>query len=95
MIGDGPVDFIKIDVEGAVESVWAGMRNILARKAPLTVFLEFTPDRYADPEAFLRRIVEHGMALGILHAKGGARSASIAEVMDGAPDLDRMLVITR
>jgi FkbM family methyltransferase len=95
LIGDGPVDFIKIDVEGAEEMVWKGMERIIARNKPLTIFLEFTPDRYRDPAAFLQRILASGFALGQVHPHRGARSASIKEVLDGPVNQDRILTLVR
>ncbi|RAI45030.1 FkbM family methyltransferase [Rhodoplanes roseus] len=41
--GARPVDFIKIDVDGAEPLVFKGMRTLLAQRRPLTVFCEFTP----------------------------------------------------
>jgi FkbM family methyltransferase len=95
LIGDGPVDFIKIDVEGAEEMVWMGMERIIARNKPLAIFLEFTPDRYSDPVAFLKAMLASGFELGQVHPRHGVRSASINEVLDGPVNQDRILTLVR
>jgi FkbM family methyltransferase len=57
------VDFVKIDVEGAEEKVWQGMRETLRRNPDITVLMEFNVGRYADPRAFLRDIQASGFPL--------------------------------
>jgi FkbM family methyltransferase len=50
------VDLVKIDVEGFEPYAYAGMRQLVAASPELTLFLEFTPKAYADPEGFFRDI---------------------------------------
>lgn len=95
MLGDSPVDLIKIDVEGAEERLWDGMQGILARGAPLTIFLEFTPDRYADPAAFLDRIAAAGFTFARITEKAGVVATSRAEILAQPGNHDQMLVLTR
>lgn len=95
LIGDGPVDFIKIDVEGAEENVWAGMTRVIARNKPLSIILEFTPARYQDPEAFLRHILSGGFALGVIHPTNGIIAATVETILAGPAHIDRMLVLAR
>jgi FkbM family methyltransferase len=38
-----PIDFIKIDVDGAEAKVLHGMQRLIAQPRPLTIFCEFTP----------------------------------------------------
>ncbi|MGB3929448.1 MAG: FkbM family methyltransferase [Sphingobium sp.] len=95
ILGDAPVDLIKIDVEGAEERLWDGMRGILARGAPLTIFLEFTPDRYADPAAFLNRIAAAGFALARITERDGVVATSRAEILAAPGNRDQMLVLIR
>lgn len=49
------MDFIKIDVEGAEEEVWAGMQRMWRRHRPVTL-LEFRWDRYENPVEFADRL---------------------------------------
>lgn len=88
-------DFVKIDVEGAEEDVWRGMEGIFARGRPLTIFLEFTPGRYASPARFLDEILGHGFALAIIDLVRGVRPIGREAVLAGPPAEDQMLVLTR
>jgi FkbM family methyltransferase len=66
---------IKIDVEGFEPSVWHGSRSVL-RRSPLTVILEFSPDKYRqigiDPADFLDEIVATGFTVHELASDGRA-----------------------
>jgi|HubBroStandDraft_3_1064219.scaffolds.fasta_scaffold10038_4 FkbM family methyltransferase len=58
---DGPLDFLKIDVEGYEGQVLAGARRILAERQP-TLFLEIHPGFLAPPytvDVILRTLAEH------------------------------------
>src|SRR5262249_15341184 len=57
------VDLVKIDAEGAEESIWHGMRTTLERNQGITVIMEMVCSRYANPQAFLREIQEAGFLL--------------------------------
>jgi FkbM family methyltransferase len=57
------VDFIKIDTEGAEESVWRGMRQTLRRNPNIVIVLEFGATRYPDGKAFLQEILNEGFIL--------------------------------
>jgi FkbM family methyltransferase len=50
------IDFLKIDAEGAEQGIVEGMERIFADQRPAMV-LEFNAARYADPEAFLQRLL--------------------------------------
>ena len=49
----GPVDLVKIDVEGAEEAVWRGMQGLIARSPGIAVLLEFNAFRCSDPAGLL------------------------------------------
>lgn len=49
---EDPIDFVKIDAEGAERHVWRGMQQLLARNPHCIVLMEWRWDRYDDPEAF-------------------------------------------
>lgn len=90
-------DFIKIDTEGAEDAVWRGMAALLRRNRPLTVFMEFTPARYADARAFLDAILSAGFTLHRIDyfdpqvVVPTTREA----VLSAPPHEDQMLVLTR
>ena len=50
------LDFVKIDVEGSEEAVWAGMQETIGRSPHIQIVMEINCSRYRDPEAFLRGI---------------------------------------
>jgi len=94
LVGSGPLDFVKIDVEGSEKSVWEGMRGILARKQPIAMIFEFTPDRFSDPRGFLQDVMSEGFALSHIHG-AGRTPATPDSLLEGPGHTDRMLVIAR
>ncbi|RBM07048.1 FkbM family methyltransferase [Novacetimonas cocois] len=94
IVGDRPVDFIKIDVEGSEQAVWAGMQGILGRGKPLSIILEFTPDRYADPMTFLDSFLQAGFDLSQITASG-RQPVTPDDIMKDPANIDRMLVLSR
>lgn len=87
-------DFIKIDVEGAEEAVWRGMRGLLESRRPLTVILEFTRYRYKDAGAFVDELTAHGFSTAVIDPRKGVIPISRAELLD-APGAEDQLVVLR
>jgi FkbM family methyltransferase len=52
----GPVDFVKIDVEGAEELAWRGMQGLIGRSPGIRIVLEFNPGRCRDAAGTLAEI---------------------------------------
>ncbi|MFZ4408640.1 MAG: FkbM family methyltransferase [Paracraurococcus sp.] len=48
-----PVDFVKIDVEGAEEDLWAGMQQVIDRSPRIQILLEFNALRCRAPERMI------------------------------------------
>ena len=71
------------------------MSGILDRRQPLTVFLEYTRNRYADPRHFLDSILLGGFALAAIDTVRGVEPVSVDQVLDGPGDEDWMLVLSR
>jgi FkbM family methyltransferase len=88
-------EFVKIDVEGYEQQVWRGMSGILARGQPLTIFMEFTVQRYPDPVGFLDEIRGEGFTLEIVDHRDGIRATTTDEIMGRAHDIDHMLCFRR
>lgn len=88
----GRVDFIKIDVEGAEELVWAGLAGTLEASPDITVLMEFNPDRCRRPEATLGDIAAR-FPLRELTLDNGVRPVAVAEVMRRREDT--LLVLHR
>jgi FkbM family methyltransferase len=95
IVGDGPLDFVKIDAEGAEQDIWRGMRRLVARDRPMTIFLEFTADRYPAPDAFLTDIAAAGFALSRIDRRRGVMPTSAREVLAAPGDVDQMLALIR
>jgi FkbM family methyltransferase len=90
-----PWDFIKIDVEGAEADVWRALTDVREMSPSLTVCMEFTPKKHAEPRAFLEQINIDGFALGTVGHDGWPRPVTIDEAL--VPDTGdfRMLWLKR
>jgi FkbM family methyltransferase len=91
------LEFIKMDVEGFEPEVWKGMTAILQRKGerPLTIFMEFTVGRLADPAGFLDEILSNGFSLEIVSPAEGIVALSREALLNGPQFVDHMLVFRR
>jgi len=94
-IGEGRLDFVKIDVEGAEREVWRGMRRIVARGQKLAIFLEFVTERHPSPDAFLAEFAASGFAIARIEPKRGMARVSAREILAAPADQDQMLALTR
>ena len=74
------VDFIKIDAEGAEESILAGMKQTLIRDKPLLV-AEFNAGRCRDPYGFLGELRSIYGRLSYLDVHGRVRETSVERLM--------------
>lgn len=88
-------DFIKIDAEGAEQSIWRGLSGILAQNRALTILLEFTSARYQDAGAFLDEILAHGFSLAEVDLSGGVEPRTRHDVLTSSPIDDQMLLLSR
>lgn len=89
------LDLAKVDVEGAEQLVWAGMKGLLDGGRLKTVFIEFAVGRYDDPASFLRDLLAPGFSLGLVDVGRGIVPASIEQVLSADPLEDIMLVLRR
>lgn len=88
-------DFIKIDVEGAEQALWAGMAKRLADPRPLTIIMEFTAARYNDAAAFVDSIVDCGFALEFIDSEHGLLPTNKADILAKPAHIDQLLVLRR
>jgi FkbM family methyltransferase len=91
----GRVDLVKIDAEGAEYAIWRGMQAIVARGEPMTILLEFTPERIADPAGFLAELAAAGFGLARIDPRHGVVPVSAQAVLDAPASVDQMLALTR
>lgn len=90
-LAEGPVDFLKIDVEGAEEMVWAGMQRLLDRSPGITVLMEFNAGRCRAAEATLAEIAAR-FPLRELTLEGPVAEIAAAEILRRTEDT--LLVLT-
>lgn len=75
------IDLIKIDVEGAEVDVWQALAGVREVSPSLTVCMEFTPSKHADPEAFIDTIERDGFDLGAVGHDGVPRSIALRDAL--------------
>ncbi|MDP2598970.1 MAG: FkbM family methyltransferase [Candidatus Liptonbacteria bacterium] len=84
-----PIGFVKIDVEGAEDTVIDGMQNILRKNPEIKLCFEFTPTflmiRGIDPKKTLEKLQNLGFVFYDVHDKRNqgrlAQSASIEQLL--------------
>lgn len=92
--GNEPIDFVKIDVEGAEEQVWRGMKTI--RSFPkVRILLEFNAGRYADPARFISEIQKDGFSLRYVDHDGLLTSVNSHRLTTERVNEDWMLWLER
>jgi FkbM family methyltransferase len=89
------VDLIKIDVEGAEESVWQGMQQTIAGNPDLVLLLELNVDRYEDPRGFLWLIEQAGFRLRYIDIDAEAKDVTVDELLSRQVGQDWMLYLAR
>jgi hypothetical protein len=88
-------DFIKMDVEGAEQMVWSGMGGLLDRGRALTIFMEFTIERFSDPHGFLDEIGRRGFSMAIIDYAEGIVPITREALFARSHAIDNMLVFSR
>lgn len=88
-------DIIKIDADTSEMMIWHGMSGILEQGRPLTVVLEFARVRYADPGAFIDRILADGFTLAVITLDGGVQPIDREAILAAPAQEDVMLLLVR
>jgi FkbM family methyltransferase len=89
------VDLIKIDVEGAEESVWRGMQRTTQENSRLAVILEFNVERYDDARGFLGMIEREGFRLRYIDYDAEVKDVTVDQLTSRQVGVDWMLYLTR
>ncbi|NJR39876.1 MAG: FkbM family methyltransferase [Leptolyngbyaceae cyanobacterium CSU_1_4] len=89
------VDFIKIDTEGAEESVWRGMRQTVRRNPNIIIVLEFGATRYPNGKAFLQEILNEGFILRYINGNPEHGSLTIEQCLTERGDKHWDLYLSR
>lgn len=88
-------DVIKIDAEGAEQSIWRGMTGIFALGRPMLILLEFVRSRYADPASFIDEILAERFTMRQVSASVDLRPISREQILAWPEHEDIMLVLAR
>ncbi len=89
------VDLIKIDVEGAEESVWRGMQRTIADNSDIVLLLELNVVRYDDPRGFLSLMQEAGFRLRYIDVEPEIKDVTVDELLTRQVGQDWMLYLAR
>lgn len=89
------VDLIKIDVEGAEEAAWRGLRRTIEQNPDLIILMEMKCSRYAAPENFVRSIQSAGFPLRWVDYDGEIKDISAEQILTASQDQDWMLFLQR
>ena len=92
------IDLIKIDVEGAEDDVWRGMRGLVRRHPNMRVIMEVNSGRMADNGkdfmAFYREMQESYPVLRHMRHRGACVEEVSVEQLVGAESADRLLYLS-
>ena len=89
------VDLVKIDVEGAEELVWRGMRDVVDLNPAITILLEVNSSRYDDAKAFYRELEGCGFPLRYVDFDGEIKAIDIDRLAVDRFGDDWMLFLAR
>jgi hypothetical protein len=71
------------------------MGGLLDRGRALTIFMEFTIERFSDPHGFLDEIARRGFSMAIIDYVNGIVPITRDELFARSHSVDNMLVFSR
>jgi FkbM family methyltransferase len=87
-----PVDFIKLDIEGAEELAWKGMENLLKRNPQCVVLLEFVYPHYLENGKYFFESLSKNHKLTYVDYNGDEQPFT-QDMLTGDEEPYRMVVI--
>jgi FkbM family methyltransferase len=93
--GWGRVDLVKIDAEGAEESIWRGMQFTVHNNPDLRIIMEFNPLRSSAPRLFLQELAADGFVLRHIDFDGSLQELTLNQILEPQPAIERMLFLHR
>jgi FkbM family methyltransferase len=91
----GPIDLIKIDVEGAEHLVWKGLRRTLERNPEIVVVLEYNAARHSEAGPLAATIEADGFPLRFIAPDGSVAPVEREALLDPGSIADWMLFLKR
>lgn len=88
-------DLIKIDAEGAEESIWYGMRKTVERNQGITIIMEMKCSRYVDSRAFVREILGTGFPLRHIDYDATIKNLTEEQILTDRVEEDWILFLHR
>ena len=79
------VDLIKIDAEGAEDTIWGGMQNTINKNKDIIIIMEFSNHRYRDAKGFLEDIQSAGFAIQHIDYDSRVKPLSIKDCLTKPP----------
>lgn len=89
------IDLIKIDAEGAEETIWKGMSEVLYKNRDIVIIMEFNCSRYKNPTAFLEDIQKEGFILRYIDYDSEIKSLTTEKCLSERFGEDWMLFLKR
>ncbi|WP_223789596.1 FkbM family methyltransferase [Marinicella meishanensis] len=87
-----PIDFIKVDIEGAEDKFWYGSQQIRDKNPNMMILLEFNRARYHNVDAFIDQIFEQGYQVTQLSHKQSLYKTITAEDMKQSSTAHHMML---
>ncbi len=87
----GPVDFVKIDVQGHELRVLDGMKKMIERSPRIAIAMEFTPGEHESPRAQLEKISSYGLTIKTIGTDGQVRAVTLEDAAKADTGDHRML----
>ena len=89
------VDLIKLDAEGAEESIWQGMASTLEKHSKIIVIMEFNALKYPQPQVFLSNLKKQGFPLRYIDYNSAITEVSESQLIENPAGTDWMLYLQR
>jgi FkbM family methyltransferase len=89
------VDLVRINSEGAEESIWHGIQRTVHANPHLRIFMTFKPWCSSAPRQFLEEITEGGFYLHHIDFDGNLQELSLDEVLEPQPAKEWVLFLDR
>lgn len=87
-----PIDFIKVDIEGAEDKFWYGSQQVRDKNPRMMILLEFNRARYENVDVFIDQIFEQGYQVTKLSHKASLYEPITAEDMKQSNTAHHMML---